>query len=354
MSPRATEALLAWFSKNARDLPWRHSRDAYAIWISEVMLQQTRVETVIPYYLHWRERFPDVQTLACAPLEDVLRIWEGLGYYRRAHNLHRAARQIVDEYGGELPREPALLKRLPGIGDYTAAAIAAIAFDDDVVALDGNLRRVLARLFGLQVDPRSPEGERILIERSALLLPAGRASDFNQALMDLGASICLPRNPACERCPVAAFCEALEQGIQGELPVRTPKPPIPHHAVAAGVLRRAGKIMVGRRPEGVLLGGLWEFPGGKVRPGESPEGCLRRELAEELGVAIDVGKRLGVYKHAYTHFRITVYAFECGLVEGEPRALEHAELRWVGVHEMDALPMGKVDRLIVRTLQGVG
>jgi A/G-specific adenine glycosylase len=343
-------ALLAWYRRHARRLPWRNHPDPYAVWISEVMLQQTRVETVIPYFETWMRRFPDVQALAGASGQQVLHAWEGLGYYRRAVNLHRAARQILAG-GGGWPQTVPEWRALPGIGDYTAAAIAALAFGQDVIALDGNLRRVLARWIDLPLDVRSPEGEKRLLAAARSRLPKGRAAAFNQALMDLGATICTPRVPACERCPVSSGCQARRRGTQRQRPVRAGRARLPHHIVAAAVLRRNGRVLIARRPEGGLLGGMWEFPGGKCERGESLEACLRRELREELGIRAEVGRSLGVFEHAYSHFSVTVHAFACRLPGGAPKALEHTRIAWIAPGRLRAYPMGKVDRAIARRLE---
>jgi A/G-specific adenine glycosylase len=350
MSPGETQALLAWYDQNARDLPWRKTNDPYAVWVSEVMLQQTRVETVIPYYERWMGSLPTLAALADAPRDTILSLWEGLGYYRRAHSLHRAANQVVKEFSGNLPQRVAELEKLPGVGRYTAAAIAAIAFNRDVVALDGNLRRVLSRLVNLMQVPTSPEGIRILTEYALQLMPVGQASVFNQALMDLGALICTPRSPKCASCPLAKYCRAFQLGVQEERPLLAPRRAQPHYTVTAGVLRREAKVLICRRPEGELLGGMWEFPGGKQEEGETLEVCLRRELREELGIDVAVGSPLGIYQHAYTHFKVTVHAFECRLVSGEPRTLVHPEMTWVDPVGLARFPMGKIDRQIANTL----
>ncbi len=350
MSP-FVPALLEWYRQHARELPWRGENDAYAVWVSEVMLQQTRVDTVIPYYRRWMARFPDVHSLASAPMQDVLKLWEGLGYYSRARNLHRAAQIVVEQHNGQLPRRTAELQKLPGIGRYTAAAIASIAFGEDAPALDGNIRRVLARLFDLRLPARSAEGERRLWELAAQHAPPGRVGDYNQALMDLGATICTPRRPACDRCPLTAFCKARALGVQEERPVKTNQPAIPHYNVAAAVIRRNGAVLLGQRPPEGLLGGLWEFPGGKQEVGETLTECLQREIAEELGVSIHVGQHIGSYRHAYTHFQVTLHAYACRLVEeAEPQPREHSDLRWVQLAELERFPMGKLDRLIATTL----
>jgi A/G-specific adenine glycosylase len=345
-----SKALLVWYAANARDLPWRRTRDPYAIWVSEIMLQQTRVEAVLPYYERWMGRFPDVQSLAAASQEEVLALWEGLGYYSRARHLHRAAQVLVAEHGGQLPVTAAELERLPGIGRYTAAAIATFAFGADAIALDGNLRRILSRLFDLPLDPRTPEGEQRLLAQAADLLPRGRASEFNQALMDLGTTICTPRSPDCLHCPLAQACLARARRTQAQRPVRARRRPIPHRTVAAAVLRRNGDVLVGRRPEGGLLGGLWEFPGGKQESDETLKACLRRELREELGVKVVVGEEIAAFENTYTHFRVTVHAFECRLASGEPRPLDHSQIRWTPIARLGRLPMGKVDRAIARLI----
>jgi A/G-specific adenine glycosylase len=252
------------------------------------MLQQTRVETVIPYYERWMRRFSTIHTLASASLQDVLIMWEGLGYYGRARNLHKAAQKVMQEFGGRLPGDVRSLRKLPGIGRYTAGAIAAIAFGGDEPMLDGNIRRVLARYFNMDIDARSTEGERHLWQLAAHHLPAGHASEYHQAMMDLGAMICYPKSPQCEQCPLTDTCQARILCIQEQRPVRLPKPGIPHHVVTAAVIRRGDKVLIARRPSQGLLGGLWEFPGGKQQDGEDLPTCLQREINEELGVEIEV------------------------------------------------------------------
>jgi len=348
-SPLA-DRLLNWYDENARRLPWRGTQDPYAIWVSEIMLQQTRVDTVIPYYQRWMARFPTIQALAAAPLRKVLVAWEGLGYYSRSRNLHRAAQLVVAEYGGVLPSELKDLQRLPGIGRYTAAAIASIAFDQDVSALDGNIRRVLARVFLVREPARSTKGEKQLWKLTADHLPAGKASAYNQALMDLGAIVCTPKTPSCEICPLSDICSACALGVQEELPVAQPKKELPHHLVAAAVIQRNDRVLIAQRPYQGLLGGMWEFPGGKLQPGEDLTSCLQREIQEEMAAHIHVGEKLGVFRHAYTHFRITLHAFYCTLLTGEPANLEHRELAWVTPEDFSTFPMGKIDRQIAGIL----
>jgi A/G-specific adenine glycosylase len=349
-SPLAS-SLLEWYKTNARELPWRGSQDAYAVWVSEIMLQQTRIETVIPYYQRWMERFPTILTLAAASPQDVLSVWEGLGYYSRAHNLHHAAKLVVEKYAGNLPPNLEALCKLPGIGRYTAGAIASIAFGIDAPVLDGNVRRVLARLFDLDKPVSLPSSEKLLWELASKHLPAGQAGDYNQALMDLGATICTPRTPNCPNCPLINLCLAYERGVQEARPVVIKKTPIPHYTVTAAVIEQHKQVLIAQRPYGGLLGGLWEFPGGKLQDDEELEACLQREIDEELGISIEIGNSLGVYRHAYTHFRVTLHAFCCRLANGDqPKALQAQELRWVDPEMLSRYPMGKIDRQIASHL----
>lgn len=350
------EDLLAWYDRNARALPWRFDHSPYRTWISEIMLQQTQVDTVIPYFERWMARFPTVAALAEADQQDVLNNWEGLGYYSRARNLHKAARIIHTDMGDELPEDPAQLEKLPGIGPYTAAAIASIAFGRDVATVDGNIRRVFSRLYNLTDPVRSPESERTIWSLAEENLPKGRASAYNQALMDLGATICTPKAPDCARCPVQADCQAKALGVQEERPVRQPRKKVPHLTVTAAVIRRDGLVLLSQRPADGMLGGLWEFPGGTLEETDADlAACLQREIREELGVKVRVGAPFGVYDHAYTHFKITLHAFLCELADrAEPQPLDSDGLVWVGLAELMAYPMGKVDRLIANRLLAEG
>jgi A/G-specific adenine glycosylase len=344
--------LLDWYDHNARELPWRCDVSPYRTWISEVMLQQTQVETVIPYFSRCMARFPDIQTLAAADEQEVLSLWEGLGYYSRARNLHRAAKQMMVASGGQLPRTPADLQKLPGIGPYTAAAIASIAFGQDVPAVDGNIRRILARYFDVSVPARSPEGEAALHTLAYAHLPPGRAGDYNQALMDLGALICKPQNPDCEGCPIAEGCLARQLGIQALRPVKSPRKQIPHLTVTAAIIQQDGKVLLAQRPSQGLLGGLWEFPGGTLEADDADlASCLKREIREELGVEILVGEPYGRYDHAYTHFKISLHAFLCKLPQNAlPQPIASQSLAWAALDALPNYPMGKVDRQIARRL----
>ncbi len=346
-----TRRLLAWYQKHARTLPWRNPAeqksghpDSYAIWVSEIMLQQTRVEAVIPYFARWMERFPTLRSLSIAPEQDVLSAWEGLGYYSRARNLHKAAKIIVDEYNGQLPSEITALRKLPGIGRYTAAAIAAIAFGQNVAALDGNLKRVFARVFDVSLPADSIEGENALWELAETHLPLGRAADYNQALMDLGATICLPRNPRCLLCPAQGICLARRAGIQHQRPVTKPKPEIPHKRKAAAVILLDGKTLLNRRPAKGLLGGLWEFPAAEAQD-DSAE-SLVTAIETSYSLKVTPLTRLPNIQHTYTHFRLTETPWLCQLAE----PLAESPLQWIPLTELESHPMGKVDRQIAQQL----
>ncbi len=342
--------LLTWYRKNARDLPWRESKDPYQIWVSEIMLQQTRVETVIPYYTRWMTVFPTLHSLAKARQDQVLSGWEGLGYYSRARNLHQASKIVVEEYQGKLPQDSVSLQALPGIGRYTSGAIASIAFGIDAPVLDGNVRRVYARYFNISTPLQTSGTERILWQIAQEILPSGSAGEFNQALMELGALICHPKNPDCENCPLAESCLANNLNLQESRPVRKKKSPLPHLQVTAAVFQENGKVFLAKRPPDGLLGGMWEFPGGKQKDKETLPETLRREIREELRVPISVGEALGVYHHAYTHYKVTLHAFHCSLNSRDIQLTFHTESAWVSLDSLANYPMGKLDRLISRKL----
>lgn len=350
MKEEFNSLLIDWYQKNARSLPWRGHSDPYAIWVSEIMLQQTRVETVIPYFERWLQRFPDVASLAAANEQAVLKAWEGLGYYSRARALHKTAGLLVQKFNARLPDDHAALIKLPGIGPYTAAAIASIAFGLPHAVADGNVKRVLSRLLPYEQAVNSPSAEKELREIAHGLLPAENTGDYNQAIMELGALICLPRNPKCSQCPVSSLCAAYREERQSELPVMKEKATVPHITVSAGILHQDGKVLIAKRPSSGLLGGMWEFPGGKVEADETHAQALTRELSEELGVNTTVGALLGEYHHAYTHFRVTLYAYHVSVVSGEIKALQPSELQWVQMTDLETYPMGKIDRMISRDL----
>jgi len=345
--------LLNWYHKHGRTLPWRDHPDPYAVWVSEIMLQQTRVDTVIPYFEKWMRLFPNVTSLANASEQEVLNAWEGLGYYSRARNLHKAAKVIAEKFNGQLPRDLTELRSLPGIGRYTVGAIASMAFGMDEPTLDGNLRRVFSRLFDVDEFADSPTGEKILWELAAQNLPKGQAGDYNQALMDLGASICLPKNPRCPLCPLMEICEARKNGAQELRPVLKPKKSVPHYTHAAAVILQRGRVLLAQRPPDGLLGGMWEFPNGRVNADPAKELNKALNAAYSLKARIERSRNvkkkeeMGVIQHAYTHFKVTVHAFRCELVS----IPKNKNLKWVKLTDLDDYPMGKVDRQIAQLVQ---
>lgn len=342
-----TGPLIEWFRSRERDVPWRAETDPYRIWLAEVMAQQTRIAVVRDRYDEFLTRFPDIHSLARAEVDTVLKTWEGLGYYARARNLHRAANQIVTQHDGRLPQEPETLRKLPGVGPYTAGAIASLAFGRPEPAVDGNVRRVMSRL----LDLASPTAALLDREVRGLLSEAeAPPGEVNQALMDLGGEICKPRIPRCEECPIADACLARAHGTQADRPGRKPRRELPHHPIAVAVVRRRARILIGKRPLEGLLGGLWEFPGGKIEPGETPEAAAARELREEMCIEAVIGRPLAVVPHAFSHFRITLHAFEAVWTAGEPCGRAVSEWKWVRPDQLSDYAFPAANRPILEQL----
>ncbi len=343
-------SLLGWYQQQGRDLPWRRTRDPYAIWMSEIMLQQTQVKTVIPYYGRWLQAFPTVQALAVADQQAVLKLWEGLGYYARARNLHKAAQQIVAEFDGEFPRELESAIALKGIGRTTAGGILSAAFNAPTPILDGNVKRVLSRLIAYPAIPN--KALMPLWNLSEQLLDPKHPRDFNQAIMDLGATLCTRHNPACLLCPWQKSCAAYNQNAVSRFPMTESRKPLPHKHIGVAVITDSqGNILIDRRKQEGLLGGLWEFPGGKIEPGETPEECVKREIKEELGIEIAVQDKLITIEHAYTHFKVTLNVFNCKHLSGDPQPLESDEVKWVTLDEIDQYPFPKANSQIIEAMR---
>jgi len=332
--------LLDWFKKNKRDLPWRKTLDPYAIWISEIMLQQTQVATVIPYYEKFLKTFPTVRSLARVNLSKVLKIWEGLGYYSRARNLHQASRIIANHLKGKIPETPKDLLSLPGIGRYSAGAILSIAYNKETPILDGNVKRVLSRLFVVSGHPKKTE--KILWPLSEFLIPKGSPGAFNQALMDLGSMICTPQKPNCLGCPLKNLCQGYLSGKPESFPLRSVKKKVPHIEAIAAVIQKNGKVLLRQRPPRGLLGGLWEFPNWKIE--EKRRLRLRLELRnyikKEMGMDVEVKEPIGTFHQTYSHFKLTLHVFECDPLEGKGKG------KWVSTKKLDRLPLSRIHRRI--------
>ncbi|MDY7036449.1 MAG: A/G-specific adenine glycosylase [Thermodesulfobacteriota bacterium] len=345
--------LVSWFLKNQRPLPWRRDYDPYAVWISEVMLQQTQVSKVVPYFNRWMKLFPDPVAVAEADEDLLLLLWEGLGYYSRVRNIKKAAGQIVQEHNGRIPREEKALQTLPGIGGYTAAAILSLAFNEDVAALDGNGKRVVARMRDMDQPVNTSESMKAMKQTLNTWLPRGQSREFNQAIMELGATVCTPLRPQCEICPVSAFCCAFRNGTVLDRPFQNRRTSSVKVNAAVGIFVDDGKVFIQKRPPNGLMASLWEFPGGIMEEKESPEECLRRELLEELGVHVRAVKKLPVIWHAYTKFRVRLHAYTCELCPpGQKIVLRTAvEGQWILMGELDNFAFSSANRRLIKTFR---
>ena len=350
-------ALLDWFAENQRSLPWRVNYTPYEVWISEVMLQQTQMERGVSYFTRWMQRFPDVAALAAASEEEVLRQWEGLGYYSRARHILTAARKIMAEHGGVFPSELESIRSLPGVGPYTAGAVASIAFGEKLPCVDANVERVIARLFDVDSPVKQEPAAGIIHQWALRLVPEGKAREHNQAMMELGALVCR-KKPRCAQCPLAQFCVSLHLGIADQRPVPGKRATITPVNAVTGVLHCAGRVFVQKRPPAGVWGNLWEFPGGRVEPDESPEQASVREFMEETGFAVRVTERHGIIRHGYTTYRLTLHCFglefenaDASVSPPQPPLLSAAtEARWVNPEELNALAMPAAHRKLADNL----
>ncbi len=342
--------LHSWFVHHQRDLPWRRDRDPYRIWVSEVMLQQTQAATVIPYFEQFLQAFPTVRDLAAAEEQEVLRLWEGLGYYRRARDLHRAAKAIVAQHNGQIPDDPALLGRLPGLGRYTCNAILSQAFDRRLPILEANSQRVLSRLFGRTDDPRQSAARRWLWQAAESILPDREVGTFNQALMELGALVCTPAAPRCSQCPLAARCVARQLGQQETIPARTPPPEILHVQEAAVVVHRGPQVLLVQRPSKGRWASLWEFPHGPLLDRESHEAAAARLLHQLTGLQAKVGPELLTIRHSITRYRIVLTCLEAEHASGEFQSDFYVEGRWLSLADLAVYPVSSPQRHLARFL----
>lgn len=348
-----TNQLLEWFQHNSRDLPWRHTYAPYHVWIAEIMLQQTQMDRVVFYFTRWLARFPDIPTLAAADPDEVLSCWEGLGYYSRARNLHRTAK-LLAEQGNMLPASHEALRKLPGIGPYTAGAIMSIAFNQDFPVVDANIERIFARLFDIATPIKSRENKALVWQKAAAMLPAGQSRIFNQALMELGALVCLPRAPHCSRCPVVPWCKAYQLNIIQARPVLLPKRKSMLIEMATGILVRNEKVLIQKRQADDVWANLWEFPGGRLKEGESPHQAVVREFLEETGLHVEVTGEITSVRHSYMHYRVILHGFFCAATDGEdnePALLAAQENRWVRFTELHRFAFPAGHRKLIKFLK---
>jgi A/G-specific adenine glycosylase len=338
--------LLAWYAKNARDLPWRRSRDPYRVWVSEIMLQQTQVATVCEYFKRFVRAFPNVRQLASADEERVLRLWEGLGYYRRARQLHAAAQRIVSEHGGKVPQSVEALRQLPGIGRYTAGAIASIAFDQRAPILEANTIRLLSRLIGLQDDPHSTAGQRLLWKVAEEILPTKNAAEFNQALMELGSLVCTPSEPRCDACPLFSVCAARERGLQCEIPRPKRKKIYTDIREIAVIVRRNGRVLMRQCAANERWAALWDFPRfqieaqGPLFAGEEIVNNLRIQTGVTCGPPTLIKK----IRHGVTRYRITLECYQAPFLLGRVRKAAGTKLCWADPSKLTQLPLSTTGR----------
>lgn len=326
--------MAAWYRKNARDLPWRKTKDPYAIWISEIMLQQTQVQTVIPYYERWLAKFPTVHALAKAPLSEVLKYWAGLGYYRRARMLHEGAKRVVKEFSGAIPKTTEALQEIPGIGRYTAGAIASIAFEEKTPVLDGNVIRILTRLYALKDDVGSPKTVQKLWELATALVPQKNTGDFNQSLMELGATVCFPRNPDCGKCPVSSLCGALKTNSQEQFPVKAKREIMESLKTAALIVRHKEKVLIRKQPVQERWGGLWMFPHWKNK----------KSMLSEIKCGKSDLKHHATIRHGFTKYRIELEVFE------HQGGLEIPAAKWVRISELQKFAFPSPHQKIAESL----
>jgi A/G-specific adenine glycosylase len=352
MPPALQDTLLRWFAQHGRDLPWRRTYLPYHIWISEIMLQQTQMDRVVVYFTRWLDRFPDLASLATAPEQEVLRLWEGLGYYSRAKNLLKTAALLCSEHDAALPEDHAVLLQLPGIGRYTAGAIMSLAFNQSHPIVDANVERLFARLFNLAGPVKEKSTHAFIWRKAAELIPHGKARFFNQALMELGALVCLPRSPRCDACPLRGHCEAFAQEVVKERPVAgKPKESI-KISMVSGVLRHRGKIYIQKRLADDVWPNLWEFPGGRIEEDETPEQALVREFREETGFAVHDLKKIATISHSFTRYRITLHCYHCRLQGSDTGPVLHAaqEYRWADPDELENFAFPAPHRRLIHRL----
>ena len=345
-----TQKLLLWYSKNKRLLPFRKTNDPYKIWLSEVMLQQTKVNTVIPYYKRWLKRYPTLESAAEARTDSLLKLWEGLGYYQRCRNFHRALKIVVTNYKGKIPSSFDHFIDLPGVGEYTAGAVLSIAFNKPIPAIDGNVKRVMSRILGIK--NLTLYNKRRIKKTIYKFIPTGNPGDFNQALMELGALLCTPQSPNCTKCPITKYCNAYKLSKPELYPLPKKRNKIPHYIIVAGIIWRDSKFYIQKRDEKSMLGGLWEFPGGKIENNESLELALKREIKEECGIIPIIKDKIGCVEHSYSHFSISLNCFHC--IESDEKIRFSKNGAWITHDEIGLYPFPKANHKLFTLINKKG
>ena len=343
--------LLEWYRENRRDLPWRRTNDPYRIWVSEVMLQQTQVKTALPYYDKFILNFPTIDDLARSDLQAALKVWEGLGYYGRARNFHRAAKMVMEKYEGNIPDTWEAFRKLPGVGDYIAGAVMSIAFGRCHPVVDGNVKRLTARLLMIDCPVNTSKSNKKFAAIADLILDTQIPGTFNQAMMELGALICKPKNPLCSACPLSRQCRALKTRNVDRYPKKIKPAPTPTVHIAAGVVVKKDRVLITKRKNEGLLGGLWEFPGGKVKKGETAADACIREIGEEVNLKISVDRHLTRVNHAYTHFKIVMDVFICNYVSGRVNRKGPVAHKWIAIEKIHLYPFPKANHKFIPLLK---
>ena len=340
--------LLNWYDNNKQEMPWRDDRNIYHIWLSEIMLQQTQVKTVIPYYNKWLKKLPTIYDVAKASEDEILKLWEGLGYYSRALNFHDACKTIIKLHKGNIPKNKDEFIKLKGVGQYIDAAVRSIAYNDVVPTVDGNVNRVVSRLLCLNKPPQQEYNK--IYDFLINIIDQKSPGDFNQALMDLGRTICKPQNPLCYDCPISNRCNAYKKNLISKYPMKMKTKKIPHFNVAVGVIWKNDNILITRRKLGGLLGGLWEFPGGKLNKNESSEDCVIREVYEETGVEVELKSFISTIKHQYSHFSISLDSFHCLYRNGTPIPKQASDIKWISPKDISQFAFPKANHKFINKI----
>ena len=342
-----TQKVISWYLKNKRPLPFRKSKDPYKIWLSEIMLQQTQVKTVLPYYKRWIKKFPTLKTVSLSNIDRLLKLWEGLGYYKRCINFYKASKIVINDYNGKIPDRKKEFLALPGVGEYTASAVLSIAFSKPFPVLDGNVKRVMSRIIGLK--KLSHFNLRKINKNLELLICKSRPGDFNQGLMEIGALICKPINPKCNKCPINENCYALRKGYPENFPAKSMRKLRPQYDVVVAIIWRGNKFYIQKRNPDKMLGGLWEFPGGIVNKGEDPKIILKHKVLKECGTDLNILKEAGIVDHAFSHFSIRLHGYFCS--EKKLLIKESATRKWIHKRNIKYYTFPKANHKLFRQLE---